>query len=52
MEHLVDPAELAKIQAFIPTTPWLDFDHDRTQEYRLVPFEEYSPTRMDRGATA
>jgi hypothetical protein len=49
MEHLVDPAELEKIKASIPKTPWLGFDHDKTQEYRLVPFEEYP---LQRGWTA
>jgi hypothetical protein len=41
MEHLVEPSELGKIQASIPKTPWLDFDHDKTQEYQVVSFEEY-----------
>lgn len=41
MEHLVDDLELTKIQDSIPKTPWLDFDHDNTQEYDVVPFEEY-----------
>jgi hypothetical protein len=49
MEHLVAPAELEKIQTSIPKTPWLGFDHDRTQEYHLVPFEEYP---LQRGWTA
>lgn len=41
MEHLVDHHELAEIQGSIPKTPWLGFDHDETQEYAVVPFEEY-----------
>jgi hypothetical protein len=49
MEHLVDATELEKIQASIPKTPWLDFDHDKTREYRLGPFDEYP---LQRGWTA
>jgi hypothetical protein len=49
MEHLLETSELEKIQASIPKTSWLGFDHDETQEYSIVPFEEYP---LQRGWTA
>src|ERR1700729_303677 len=48
MEHLLDPSELPNLKASLPTTSWLDFDHD-SQEYPLVSFAEYP---LQRGWTA
>jgi hypothetical protein len=45
MEHLINPSEVDRMQPSIPHSPWLEFDHDTTQQFPLASFEEYPVQR-------